>query len=129
MEPASRQTALYKAYHEGTLVYVGVSKSVLRRVSEHLWVDPTNVKIELFATRGEAEAEERRLIADKGPFYNIMHNEHVRRRRSARLAKKVHRGDAAEILKRARRLAKMTQVEMANRLGTSQQVISLYETG
>ena len=122
------RTALYKAYVDNELVYVGVSKSVLRRVSEHPWADSTSIEIEHFATREEAEAEERRVIEQRTPAYNIMHNHVLREKRQQRLGRKVHRGDAAEILKRARRLAGLTQQEMAGKLGISQQSISKYET-
>ena len=93
-----------------------------------MWADSTSIEIEHFATREEAEAEERRVIEQRTPAYNIMHNHVLREKRQQRLGRKVHRGDAAEILKRARRLAGLTQQEMAGKLGISQQSISKYET-
>ncbi len=129
MEPDPEQTALYKAFHDGKLVYNGVSKSVLRRISEHQWVEPTSIEVEYHPSREDAELEERRLIRETNPVYNIMHAQLESEKRSRRLQKKVHRGgDAAEIIKRARRLSGMTQQEMALKLGTFQQAISKYET-
>jgi ribosome-binding protein aMBF1 (putative translation factor) len=84
--------------------------------------------VECFATRDAAEAEERRLIEANAPAYNVMHNHLEREKRNQRLRRKVHGPDAAEILKRARRLAGLTQQDLALRLGTSQQTISVYET-
>ena len=100
--------------------------SRLRRISERQWVEPTSIEVEYHPSREDAE---RRLIRETNPVYNIMHAQLESEKRSRRLQKKMHRGgDAAEIIKRARRLSGMTQQQMAAKLGTFQQVISEYET-
>lgn len=79
---------LYRAFDaKGALIYVGVSLSVLQRLSQHRitagWFGEVDtIKIERFASKGEAEAAEREAIAVDRPKYNIQHQGRAPPRRS-----------------------------------------------
>lgn len=70
-------TCLYRAFDaEGTLLYVGISGSVVRRLAEHSkdkewWSEVTDVKVEHFATRADAIAAEAVAISCESPRHNV----------------------------------------------------------
>jgi hypothetical protein len=70
---------LYRAFDiQGDLLYVGISKSALRRASEHLrnspWaVDAAVIRISPFPSRAAAAEAERIAIQTEGPRANIVH--------------------------------------------------------
>lgn len=62
----------------GKLLYIGISKSVLKRLGEHLndkdWLpDEASIKWTTFATREAAEVAERRAIQNESPEWNIVY--------------------------------------------------------
>jgi hypothetical protein len=62
--------------NDGRLLYVGISLSVLQRLSTHkstsLWFDKiTRIEIERLPNREYAEATELEAILSKKPLYNI----------------------------------------------------------
>ena len=71
------QTKLYKIYDaEETLLYVGVSISILRRFEEHLnstkWSKTAaTIKIETFDKRSSAIKAEELAIKSENPIFNI----------------------------------------------------------
>ncbi len=84
-EPKTRSTQLYRHYSkDGTLLYVGVSLSAIKRLSEHnkesRWF-PTisRVEIETYATREEALQKEKQTIKEETPLWNRMHNRRLDR--------------------------------------------------
>lgn len=70
-------SALYRLYDkDGALLYVGVSLSVFRRLSEHAqgkewWSQVRRIMLEPHASREAALAAEILAIRDEGPIYNI----------------------------------------------------------
>lgn len=82
------KTALYRMWgNDGQLLYVGISKSALVRLGQHLteksWaVDIVNVTIETFPTREQAAAAEVAAIKDEKPLHNLTHNNNARENKS-----------------------------------------------
>ena len=76
-----RGTRLYRHFDEaGTLLYVGISLSALNRLADHkedsAWYwSVAKVTIDVFPTRQEAEAAERRAIRTEMPIFNRMHGD------------------------------------------------------
>jgi predicted GIY-YIG superfamily endonuclease len=74
------KTALYRIWgNDGQLLYVGISKSALSRLGQHLtekpWAaDIVNVTIETFPTRELAAAAEVAAIQSEKPLHNVTHN-------------------------------------------------------
>jgi predicted GIY-YIG superfamily endonuclease len=74
------RTALYRHRDKnGTLLYVGISLSVPKRLAEHMrrspWAEEiTRVDIAWYPSRHEAEAAERHAIRTEAPRWNIAHN-------------------------------------------------------
>lgn len=74
------KTALYRIWgNEGELLYVGISKSALSRLGQHLsekpWADQiSNVTIETYPTREQAAAAEVAAIKAEKPLHNVVHN-------------------------------------------------------
>ena len=74
------KTALYRMWgNDGQLLYVGISKSALGRLGQHLteksWAaDIVNVTIETFPTREQAAAAEVAAIKTEKPLHNVTHN-------------------------------------------------------
>ncbi len=72
------QTALYRHFDAaGRLLYVGISLSVLTRLSQHMaassWADEiASMTVARFATRDEAHAAEREAIRTENPLHNLM---------------------------------------------------------
>jgi hypothetical protein len=73
-------THLYRLYDSSdALLYVGISKSAITRLHEHLALQPWSAQIvkqtiERFPSRDAAAAAEIRAIRDEMPRYNKMHN-------------------------------------------------------
>lgn len=122
------KTTLYRAYVNEQLVYVGVSKSGIRRLSEHNW-RADRVEMDLLPTRKIALERETALIKEHNPVYNIMHRVIENQEKKRRVDTKPFKGTAADILKAGRAMAKLTQQELATAAGVAQQTISAYETG
>ena len=76
---SSRTTHLYRLWNaDGELLYIGISKSAMRRLTDHQkgksWGDEVSqVTIENVATRAEAERLEADAIASERPKYNVTH--------------------------------------------------------
>jgi predicted GIY-YIG superfamily endonuclease len=74
----SDATKLYRYYDSaGTLLYIGISKNALQRLTEHetdkSWqADISNVRIETFRDRASAHAAERLAIAEENPSHNLI---------------------------------------------------------
>lgn len=72
-------TDLYRYYDAaGSLLYVGVSKSVVARAMQHerqarWWARWSMMVRETYATRDEALAAERVAIERERPLFNVMH--------------------------------------------------------
>jgi excinuclease UvrABC nuclease subunit len=74
-------TDLYRLYDaEGTLLYVGISKSAMTRMKQHAkekhwWLEVCRIEIEhVLGGRSDAEIVERRAIETERPKYNVMYN-------------------------------------------------------
>ena len=73
------KTYLYRMFDAGgNLLYVGISKSVLKRLGEHLndkdWLpEEASIKWTTYPTRTLAEAAERRAIQNESPEWNIIY--------------------------------------------------------
>lgn len=71
-------TSLYRQYNkDGVLLYVGVSESVMTRLSQHSatskWFrDVTTVTVKHFRTRRAALRAETKAIAEEHPVYNVI---------------------------------------------------------
>ena len=68
-------THLYRIWSGDLLLYVGISKSFLKRFSEHMvdqpWADEiTNVTCQVYSTREQAINAEKQAIEDEKPKYN-----------------------------------------------------------
>lgn len=68
-------THLYRIWSGELLLYVGISKSFLKRFSEHMvdqpWADEvTNVSCDVYETREQAIEAEKEAIEDEKPKYN-----------------------------------------------------------
>lgn len=91
--PRSERTALYRAFGaDGELLYVGISNSVLRRITEHgttkdWWMNVTRTESEWFPTRVEAEEAERVAIQREHPLHNVQHNQTNEKRTMTRQQK------------------------------------------
>lgn len=74
---SQRRTHLYRLWNaEGELLYVGISKSAMSRLTQHqhdkAWADEiASVTVEHVATRAEAERLEVEAIKSERPKYNI----------------------------------------------------------
>jgi hypothetical protein len=71
-------TALYRHFNgDGTLLYVGISLSVVQRLSEHAaspWFKRiSRIDVEWFDSRAQARAAEREAIQDERPIHNVVH--------------------------------------------------------
>lgn len=70
-------TNLYRHYNTtGILLYVGISLSAIRRLSQHSnrsrWFNQiAMIKIEKFESRDEAQFAEKQAIENEGPLFNI----------------------------------------------------------
>ena len=74
MEMETVPGQLYRHYDsEGSLLYVGVSRNVLRRLhtTSHWFREIVRIEITHFATWEEARAAERQALATENPKYNI----------------------------------------------------------
>lgn len=74
-------TDLYRLYDaEGTLLYIGISKSAMARMKQHAkekewWLEVRRIEIEhVLGGRCDAELAERRAIESERPKYNITYN-------------------------------------------------------
>lgn len=73
-------TCLYRLWSsDGTLLYVGISNSSLKRLGQHLgsktWTsDVALVTIEWFASRCDAASAEIEAICTERPAFNIVHS-------------------------------------------------------
>jgi hypothetical protein len=73
---AQQKCQLYRHFDStGKLLYVGISKSAVYRLSQHQHVSPwyhliEYVKIENFDSREAALAAERKAVAEENPIYN-----------------------------------------------------------
>ena len=79
--PAVKMQHLYRMYDaDGVLLYIGISKSAIARLTQHLdaqpWADEiVDTKIERHAvSRFEMEQIERAAIIAEKPKYNVIHN-------------------------------------------------------
>jgi predicted GIY-YIG superfamily endonuclease len=76
-------TQLYRHYDsQDNLLYVGISKSAINRLSQHFrtaeWFkDIARISVENFATREEALEAEKLAIKTEYPWYNKTHNTEV----------------------------------------------------
>lgn len=74
------RTCLYRLYAaDGALLYVGISRSALRRLGQHLaekpWAEEVaRTTVEWFDTREAAAAAEVAAIVTERPRHNIAHN-------------------------------------------------------
>lgn len=69
------QTALYRHFDaEGRLLYIGIAKNALRRLSQHAtapWAqDVRTIKVEMFASREDALTAEGLAIRAEKPLHN-----------------------------------------------------------
>lgn len=78
---AVKSQTLYRLYDQNeTLLYVGVSKSAIARLTQHLDTQPWAAEIvhqrleHLAVTRRQIEQIEREVIIAEKPKYNIIHN-------------------------------------------------------
>lgn len=76
--PRPRRHVLYRWWGSGELLYVGISSSVLARITSHKlsaeWFDRADMMtVEHFSTRAECEAAEVKAIREEKPCYNIQH--------------------------------------------------------
>lgn len=77
------KTVLYRHFDaDNVLLYIGISKSLLNRISQHShvshWFESISlIKLEWFATREEALEAERNAILYERPLYNIAMNSSV----------------------------------------------------
>lgn len=73
-------TSLYRFYSRGgTLLYVGITNNITRRVTQHdadkPWFEQAaRIEVEHFDTRRQAQAREAAAIEVENPLYNIHHN-------------------------------------------------------
>ena len=73
-------THLYRHFNSaGDLIYVGISMSALRRLTQHAvtahWFsDISRVEVERFDTRDEAIAAEIKAIRSEKPLHNVEHS-------------------------------------------------------
>lgn len=68
-------TYLYRLWAGNELLYVGISKSYLKRLGEHMeeqpWADEiTNVTCEVYATRQQAIDAEKKAVENEYPKHN-----------------------------------------------------------
>lgn len=74
-------TSLYRIYgQDRSLLYVGISMSAFRRMSEHRaskgwWRETAFIRVEHFDFRHEAEIAEIRAIRSEKPIYNVAYND------------------------------------------------------
>ncbi|MBJ7591525.1 GIY-YIG nuclease family protein [Aeromonas veronii] len=79
MNKKRQVTELYRHFDgEGRLLYIGVSLSAARRLSQHMYksewaADITDIKVERFPTRQEALDAERNAIINEKPIWNIVY--------------------------------------------------------
>jgi hypothetical protein len=72
------RTALYRLFDgEHQLLYVGIGETAASRWRDHRankpwWDDVVRAEVVWYPTRGEAEAEELRVIKTERPLYNVM---------------------------------------------------------
>lgn len=78
MREAQREQSLYRHYDkDGKLLYVGVSLSAIKRLSEHVGIshwanDIASVTIEKFPNRKAVLDAEKEAITNENPIHNIM---------------------------------------------------------
>ena len=83
-------TYLYRLWDENDrLLYIGISKSAIHRLHEHLTEQPwaeqvAKQTIERYATREEAAQAEVEAIQSEVPLHNVVHNRRVTSRQSHR---------------------------------------------
>jgi excinuclease UvrABC nuclease subunit len=110
---SKRVTHLYRLWDaNGELLYVGISKSAVRRLTDHQrgkpWADEINrVTITNVSTRAEAERLEIEAIANENPKYNVRH---VRKKSTEELVQlqweEMSQEERAQAVGIARKLAK-----------------------
>jgi hypothetical protein len=72
-------TSLYRVFDvDGDLLYVGISRSVLRRIAGHSegspwWREVASIQVRHLADRSTAAAAEKDAIVNERPRYNIVH--------------------------------------------------------
>lgn len=100
------QASVYRYYDDiGLLLYVGITERGVVRNFEHSafkdwWPFVVRQEVDHFDTRAEAAAEEKRLIRQYRPPYNVQHNAGVREIREAYLALRRAQGrPPAEIIR------------------------------
>ena len=77
---SAEPTHLYRWYGEGdTLLYVGISRSALKRAMEHAtekdwWLGVTHSTVKLYPSRSAALKAEEEAIKSERPRHNIVHN-------------------------------------------------------
>jgi predicted GIY-YIG superfamily endonuclease len=77
----NKTTALYRFYdEEHVLLYVGITTDLPWRLQGHAgdkdwWIEVTEIRVEHFGNRIEAEEAERRAIRIERPMYNVQHNQ------------------------------------------------------
>ena len=117
-------TALYRHFDsDGQLLYVGISKSVLRRTHEHARLsgcsgDICSITAEWFESIDDAKRAERIAIQSESPAYNIC--------LSTREESKPVETFGARI-KSARLKTQVTQQQLADAIGVSMQAVSHWE--
>lgn len=92
VRPAAQTTSLYRFYDAaGTLLYIGITNSIPRRLGEHderkpWFADSVRATFEHHPSRDAALAAEKRAIKAELPKYNLVHN-HGRQVGQTELAK------------------------------------------
>lgn len=110
--------SLYRHYNAyGELLYVGISKSIMDRMNGHEhyshWFDEISyIKVEHFATRDLAKAEETKAIINENPLHNIAEANNSKDEKIIRLNKNIIASSEAK-----KRLIKLKRaVERENRM-------------
>ncbi len=76
---------LYRLFaHDGTLLYVGITRCVEERFAEHRkkrpwWPEVARHTVQTYASREDVELAERHAIYREKPLYNVVHNATGRR--------------------------------------------------
>jgi|GEM_PF-5834944 len=88
---------LYRHFDsEGTLLYVGVSLSVLTRLVQHKsssswYASVTQITIENYESREDAELAEKHAIESERPIWNVVYNGKPRKKILDRLGRKLNK--------------------------------------
>ena len=77
-------TTLYRFYDaDGTLLYVGISADMAKRLGQHRrqkvdWAEVSDIRLEHFTTRQASLDAEREAIIDEDPLWNVVHSVRAR---------------------------------------------------